>query len=281
MKVALLFDSFGPYHLARLRGCSGVVDVQGVAGGSASGLYEWRHDLPGSAGIVVVNERGAAGEMSRGEFRKRLVGLLERMRPDVVAVPGWSDRLALEAVLWAEGRGCPVVTMSDSTEWDSVRKPVLEWVKRRVLGLSSAALVAGGPHGDYVRKLGMRAGRVFDGFDVVDNGYFEAGVAAAGCGTGGGTGKYFLVCGRFIPEKNLMRVLEAYGRYCGVAGGGRWPLVLVGGGGLEGEERESSDVNTCSQGHTQRSSKERESTYNTMESVLERYGGASVSGGVV
>ncbi|RFC50289.1 MAG: Glycosyltransferase involved in cell wall bisynthesis [Verrucomicrobia bacterium] len=245
MRVAMLFDSFGPYHLARLRGCGGVVEVQGVAGGSVSGLYAWRHDLPGSAGIVVVNESGAAGELSRGEFRKRLVGLLERVRPDVVAVPGWSDRLALEAVLWAEGRGCPVVTMSDSTEWDSVRKPVLEWVKRRVLGLSSAALVAGGPHGDYVRKLGMSGGRVFDGFDVVDNGYFEAGVAAAECGTRGGAGKYFLVCGRFIPEKNLMLVLEAYRRYCGGTGGGRWPLVLVGGGALEGELMEKAESLGC------------------------------------
>lgn len=247
MKVALLFDSFGPYHLARLRGCAGEVEVQGVAGGSVSELYAWRHELPGSAGILAVNESGAAGEMARGEFRKRLVGLLDGIRPDVVAVPGWSDRLALEAVLWAEGRGCPVVTMSDSTEWDHDRKPVQEWVKRRVLGLSSAALVAGGPHGDYVRKLGMRAGRVFDGFDVVDNGYFEAGVAAAGSGAGGGAGKYFLVCGRFIPEKNLMRVLEAYGRYCGGAGagGGRWPLVLVGGGGLEGELMEKAETLGC------------------------------------
>jgi glycosyltransferase involved in cell wall biosynthesis len=160
---------------------------------------------------------------------------------DVVAVPGWSNRLALEAVLWAEGRGCPVVTMSDSTEWDSVRKPVLEWVKRRVLGLSSAALVAGGPHGDYVRKLGMREGRVFDGFDVVDNGYFESGAAVARR-VGGGAGKYFLVCGRFIPEKNLMRVLEAYWRYCGgVEEGGKWPLVLVGGGVLEVELREKAE----------------------------------------
>lgn len=245
MRVALLFDSFGPYHLARLRGCNGVVEVKGVAGGSVSGLYAWRHDSPESAGIVAVNGRGAAGELSRGEFRRRLVGLLERIKPDVVAVPGWSNRLALEALLWAEQRGYPVVTMSDSTEWDSVRRPVLEWVKKRVLGLSSAALVAGGPHGDYVRKLGMREDGVFDGFDVVDNGYFEAGAAAAALRAGGGAGKYFLVCGRFIPEKNLARVLEAYGRYCDAAVGGGWPLVLVGGGDLEGELREKAELLGC------------------------------------
>jgi 1,2-diacylglycerol 3-alpha-glucosyltransferase len=241
MRVALLFDCYGPYHLARLEACRGVVEVVGVAGGVVSEVYEWKGLGEEGARVSAVNEEGPTGALTGGEFRLRLRQLLEGMGLDVVAVPGWSNRLALEAVLWAEGRGCPVVTMSDSTEWDSVRKPVLEWVKRRVLGLSSAALVAGGPHGEYVRKLGMGEGRVFDGFDVVDNGYFESGAAMARRG-GGVAGKYFLVCGRFIPEKNLVRVLEAYWRYCaGAVEGNKWPLVLVGGGGLEVELREKAE----------------------------------------
>jgi glycosyltransferase involved in cell wall biosynthesis len=241
MRVALLFDCYGPYHLARLEACRGVVEVRGVAGGVVSEVYEWKGLGEKGARVSAVNGEGPAGALTGGEFRRRLRQLLDGMELDVVAVPGWSNRLALEAVLWAEGRGCPVVTMSDSTEWDSVRKPLLEWVKGRVLGLSSAALVAGGPHGDYVRKLGMREGRVFDGFDVVDNGYFES-VAAVARRGGGGAGKYFLVCGRFIPEKNLMRVLEAYWQYCGgVVEGGKWPLVLVGGGVLEVELREKAE----------------------------------------
>ena len=43
-------------------------------------------------------------------------------------------------------------------------------------------------------------------------------------------GPYFLAPCRFIPEKNLPRLLEAHARYRSGAGDTAWPLVLVGEG---------------------------------------------------
>jgi glycosyltransferase involved in cell wall biosynthesis len=63
--------------------------------------------------------------------------------------------------------------MSESTEWDERRKTLKEWVKRRLVGLCSAALVGGTPHAYYLKKLGLPPERVFLGYDAVDNDYFE------------------------------------------------------------------------------------------------------------
>ena len=49
--------------------------------------------------------------------------------------------------------------------------------------------------------------------------------------------RYFLFVGRFAPEKNLVRLLEAYAGYRQTAGQSAWGLVLVGSGPLEKELR--------------------------------------------
>jgi glycosyltransferase involved in cell wall biosynthesis len=132
--------------------------------------------------------------------------------------------------------------MSESTEWDDRRHAGKEWAKRRLVGLCSSALAGGTPHKDYLVKLGMPAERVFLGYDAVDNGYFAAETAkrqrpGAGSqksevggrrsevggrrsearGRNGLPEKYFLANARFVEKKNLLRLIEAYAKYCELA----------------------------------------------------------------
>ena len=85
--------------------------------------------------------------------------------------------------------------------------------------------------------------RIWTGYDVVDNQAFADGAAAARSQADslrrrlGLPERYFLFVGRFAPEKNLPRLLEAYARYRTAAGHQAWGLVLVGGGPLETELR--------------------------------------------
>ncbi|NJL07916.1 MAG: glycosyltransferase, partial [Methylacidiphilales bacterium] len=135
---------------------------------------------------------------------------------DVVCVPGWSDSAALQAIAWARRAGKRVVVMSDSQAVDFPRTWWREAIKSRLVRACDAALVAGRLHRDYVASLGMPADRVFLGYDAVDNAHFERGAAEARAEGAtararlGLPGRYLLASARFIPKKNLPRMIEAY-----------------------------------------------------------------------
>jgi glycosyltransferase involved in cell wall biosynthesis len=118
-------------------------------------------------------------------------------------------------------------------------------VKKRVVGNFSAALVGGKPHTDYMYKLGMPHERIFSGYDVVDNSYFLTGAENARKNEKDLRIKYslpanyFLGSSRFVPKKNLHRLISAYSEYRKVyTGPDMWRLVLLG----DGEMRPQLEV---------------------------------------
>jgi glycosyltransferase involved in cell wall biosynthesis len=183
-------------------------------------------------------------DLKRGEAARALKHKLSELRPSVVCLNGWSLPGSWEALLWARRRRIPVVVMSESTSQDAQRTFLKEWIKRRYIAMCGAALVGGERHRDYLVALGMPASRVFFGYDVVDNGFFASGAAAAYSraqtivAKNSLPEKFFLASARFTPKKNLETLLRAYHRYrvsCLDASGNRispWGLVLLGDGPL-------------------------------------------------
>ena len=247
MRAAVIFDNFGPYHLARLRAAADVTELLAVEVASGSAEYAWERET-GISGLKVVTllERGTSREISRRELSARLSRVLDEFQPQAVFIPGWSNRAAFAALSWCVRNDAPAVVMSESSELDEARVTWKEWIKQRVVGLCSAALVGGRPHKDYAVKLGMPAERVFQGYDAVDNGYFadkvkEVRSAKSEVRRGKGLPEnYFLASARFIEKKNLPGLIEAYARYRKLAEksetGNRkseiWDLVLLGDGPL-------------------------------------------------
>src|SRR5262249_20703889 len=129
-----------------------------------------------------------------------------------------------------------IIIMSDSRFEDARRFAIIESVKRRVLRLVSAALVAGRQQVAYLRTLGFPADRIFTGYDVVDNSYFARGAAEARQNEEslrqklGLTRPFFLCCARFVPKKNLTMLVEAYHYYRSVSSSFPWDLVIAGDG---------------------------------------------------
>ena len=236
MKAAVIFDNLGPYHLARLRAAAAnISELMAVEVAASSAEYEWQREaemgkqkpenrntgLVSAFGVsdfktITLLERGTSGEVSGRELAARLNRVLDDFQPQVVFIPGWSSRAAFAALFWCGRARVPTVVMSESTEWDETRAAWKEWVKQRIVGLSSAALVGGTSHKDYMVKLGMPEERVFLGYDAVDNGYFaenaeklknevrsEYGLPAI----------YFLASARFVEKKNLPRLLQTYALY--------------------------------------------------------------------
>ena len=247
MKVGVIFHRLGPYHVARLSGAAEVCEISAIELAAKTSEYAWNKvgETLGFGRFTVFPE-GDSRKAGAAEAVRRLEAVLQNSRPEVVAVPGWSDRGVFVAIRWCLNNDVPVMVMSESTAWDERRVWWKEWIKRRMVGLFSAALVGGTPQAAYMTQLRMPAERVFPGYDAVDNRYFED-KAAESEKTGSRNKfalleKYFLASARFIPKKNLFRLLQAYAEYRKQATTDRrplttdlWHLVLLGDGPLRGD----------------------------------------------
>lgn len=237
MKVAIAFQRLGPYHAARLAGAGAAgVTVTAIEVCSADDTYAWNAVGLDAAQRLVLSRSTASDRFAA--HRRRLRSAAELNNLDAVAVPGWASPGALALLSFALDRRIPALLMSDSTAHDEPRRRWKEAVKRRVVGLYSAALVGGAPHVEYAAALGMPRDRIFTGYDVVDNDHFAHGAAAArdrGEALRAELGlprRYFLASNRFIEKKNLPRLLRAFARYRAQAGEALWDLVLLGDGPL-------------------------------------------------
>lgn len=245
-RVAILFDNFGPYHLARLKAAAGVCDLLAVEFGSSSVEYAWNASESEGFKRVALNDDGASRDLPNKEFQRRLYNVLDEFNPEAVVVPGWGYRGALLALKWALNHGVPVVCMSESTVWDEVRNPIKEFIKHSIISHFVGALVGGSAHRKYMEKLGMPTDRIFLGYDAVDNAYFDT-ETHEGQNSGlksqasdlATSQHFFLASARFIEKKNLPRLLSAYAVYRSsvirLTPSQPWPLVIIGDGELRPE----------------------------------------------
>jgi len=218
--VGIIFDNFGPYHIARLQAAAAVCDLVAIEVAGASATYAWENDATaGAFKRVTLIEQGTSGDVSRSELVRRLQQRLDEFKPGVVAVPGWASPVAWGAMQWCLRNWVPMICMSESTAWDEPRVGWKEWIKKKLVGLFSSALVGGERHRDYLTKLGMPSERIFCGYDAVDNAYFyrRAEVIRADAEKMrrqyGLPQDYYLASARFVKKKNLPRLLEAYALY--------------------------------------------------------------------
>ena len=249
MKVAVIFHRFGPYHLARLEAAAGRCEVAAIELASDTKEYGWgKIAHAGGYRRATLFQQADSRDAATAEVEYRVRHALAENRPDVVAIPGWSDPAAFAALRWCAQTRTPAVLMSESTAQDEPRVWWKEWMKRRIVGLYSTALVGGKLHADYLSQLGIPRERVFTGYDVVDNEHFAQGAKlrnrkseVRNCA--GLPENYFLAAARFIAKKNLSTLLRAYATYRkretpDSGHGSPWRFVLLGDGPLKSELRE-------------------------------------------
>jgi 1,2-diacylglycerol 3-alpha-glucosyltransferase len=240
VKVAVLFDNFGPYHVARLNAAAECIELLAVEFASRSGEYAWQtlSTRGESFQRVTLLSTGTSRDASAEEFCKLLDAQLSSFRPDVVAIPGWSGRSAFAALDWCLQTGTPAIVMSESSAHDKARKRWKERIKCRYVRLCSAALAGGRMHSKYLGALGLAGDRIFLGYDAVDNEYFTREAAKirgqkSEVRMKSGLPEHFsLASARFIEKKNLPRLIEAYARYRSLARNEVWDLVVLGDGPL-------------------------------------------------
>lgn len=241
MRIVLLFPVFSNYHLARLRTAQSmnrdVIGLEVVDGTGVTGIQGWREvERRGELTIETMIRGMNYTDVEPGYLCTQMYAWLDKINPDVVALPGWIDKSAMAALRWCADRRKGAVLMSDSSAKDKQRRFLIEQLKSRIVRCYGAALVAGTVHVRYVAELGMPMDRIFTGYDVVDNDYFSTAVDAirANPGSAGALTKcsepFFLASARFIERKNLIRLIEAYHMYRQKSAAPRWKLVILGDG---------------------------------------------------
>jgi glycosyltransferase involved in cell wall biosynthesis len=239
--VAVIFHHIGPYHHARLNAAADRLSVTGIEW-SAKGFDAWGAAArPSRYHKISLFPEATDHYPNKPELRSALWSALEQAIPDVVAVNGWNNFGSLIAANCCVRCAIPMIVMSESSRQDEPRTRWKEAIKRRVVGLYSAALVGGRRHVEYLVELGMPRERVFTGYDVVDNDYFERHVGEIRDSSVEIRKKYslpenyFLASSRFIEKKNLPGLIGAYAEYRRKSQTGVntvWDLLLLGDGPL-------------------------------------------------
>jgi glycosyltransferase involved in cell wall biosynthesis len=203
--------------------------------------YPWERltDAEAFDRVVLFPDR-TLEEIPAGACAEAMTEALDRDRPDALGVVGYARPESMAMARWARRNRRPSVLMSESQSVDRPRVWYKEMIKSRRVSLFDAGFVGGPSHRDYLVDLGMPADRVALGYNAVDNPFYEARAEAwrnqHDARDGLPAAPYFLSVARFAPEKNLIRLIEAFARYRSDAGPGRaWYLVLCGGGPLADE----------------------------------------------
>lgn len=247
IKAILLFANYGPYHVARWRAAAAYLAQRGVnllpvQVAESEEIYPW--DSKGAtAGLPLVTLFPGRSYQRIPPWRavRAMCRYLKKADIAWAAIPGYARWEFLAALLYLKGRGKLAIMMSDSKYDDFPRRPAREWAKGWVVRLFDGAVVSGTKAGAYLAGLGMDPGRIFQGYDVVNNEHFsEASFrmraeAKAFREKYGLPPKYFLSVGRFVPKKNMALLLLAFARYRRQMGTSGWHLVLCGAGPLEDE----------------------------------------------
>ncbi len=261
--VCVIFHRLGPYHWTRLVAAAAQCPLVAIELSSETLEYAWdKIQAEAPFEHIILFPTSDSRDANVKELVRRLWAALDKYRPEIVLVPGWSDKGAMAALWWCVRTGTPVAVMSESTAWDEPRTILKEAVKRRILQLFATGLAGGNSNADYLNQLGMPRDRIFLGYDVVDNDYFAQGAnktRTAGREMRINYGlpeNYFLASARFIEKKNLPRLVQAYARYRELASNanrgsrktgntspqpspqsreGAWDLVILGDGPLRTE----------------------------------------------
>jgi 1,2-diacylglycerol 3-alpha-glucosyltransferase len=219
--IAIFAQQIGHYHAARYRAVEGAFKrLTVISAMNAADFEEFLSRDVSAPGIVRLfdGRDSYMGAVRRGQVRRAVHSALDSLQPSLVAVAGWSFPESLCAIAWARASGARTIMMSDSQEQDAARRSLREAIKSRIVSACDAALVGGRWHRDYIVKLGMPHEHVFLGYGAVDNRHFSDGADRARADAvslrdlHGLPERYILASARFIPKKNLEKLVTAFAR---------------------------------------------------------------------
>jgi glycosyltransferase involved in cell wall biosynthesis len=245
MQIGVIWAQYGPYHFARvsvLRQLALPARVHAIELADRTSYYQWDRSTHAKE-VTTLYPGVQAEELTFREVFLRARKTFAELNLEVCFLPSYSPRPSLAALLAAKSLGIRTVMMNDSHAGTARARGLAAVLKRGLVGLFDAALVAGIPHKRYFVGLGLPQDSVLTGYDAVDNDYFaKRAVEVRGQSSGFSCHyelpkHYFLSLGRFVAKKNLNTLIRAYRLFLDTSAERKTDLVMVGAGEEEAKLR--------------------------------------------
>ncbi len=239
MHIVVVFINIGAYHAARLQAAYSTCQSRGWEFTAVQvtddtlehnwGSFLSNLSMPIETLLPVASKSlDIRKETFSSGANKPLRQCLNRLKPNVVVLPGWSFPFTREGLRWCSQYKALPILMSESKEDDAPRSWWREKIKSWLIKPYKAALVGGQPHKRYLIKLGMPEEASFLGYDVVGNDFLQP--EKIKLLPTPLKKPYFLAINRFVPKKNLLFLISSYADYRRKAGNTAWDLILSGDG---------------------------------------------------
>jgi len=231
-RLVLLWRSYLPYHVARLRaaqqafaaaGC----EVLGLQATADPAGYEFLAAGQATRALRTALPGKRLADCTRDEVFAKTLAALRDLQPDVVFGPATPFPEGMAAIRYRNESAARVFLMDDSWEATDARGRAVATIKRLIHQCADGAFVPAAWYGRYFAALGIPEERLTYPVDVVDNDWFARPAAPEGGGGHRAPRGRFLFVGRDLPRKGLGHLLEAYQRYRQTTGN-PWDLEIVG-----------------------------------------------------
>jgi L-malate glycosyltransferase len=241
VKIAFVWDNFGPLHVDRCEAVAGVLGREGVIGIELfckSDTYEWvSEDSPLFRKVTLFK----TGDFSKTGNAKTALAIVASCRKNGVThafLCHYDQPAILLASFLLRLSGIRVYTMSCSKFDDVERNAARELLKKFFFLPYQGAISSGTRAKDYMRFMGIAKDLIATEYNTLSVSRIRkmAGHAPAPAGLAFG-GRHFTIVARLVPKKNLMMALDAYAIYRASAKSPR-TLHLCGSGHLERELRD-------------------------------------------
>ncbi|MBO3459260.1 glycosyltransferase family 4 protein [Aetokthonos hydrillicola Thurmond2011] len=238
ISIGILFSSYGPYHIARVKGLVNSPqmlhkEIVAIEVARFQQEYPWKTKINnlGFSVVSVVQEQ-ALEKSKTVELFQKLNHVLKTVNPSVIAIAGYFQISMLFALAWCLWHRKPAILFSETTEHDAPRSWWREALKSWIVKRYKCALVGGQVHKQYLIKLGMPSEAIFLGYDIVGNDAFHPDKIRHLPSPL--VKPYFLAINRFVPKKNLAFLISCYVAYRKAIGNHScaWDLVICGDGEL-------------------------------------------------
>jgi glycosyltransferase involved in cell wall biosynthesis len=233
VRIALVWENFGPSHLDRIAACASAgMTVTAIELNSTSETYQW--EAGDVAGVERVTLDQGGGGLSSLALTWKLFRAVRRSNCDAVFLCHYQIAPVFLAALLLRLSGTRVFTMLDSKFDDYPRFLWRELGKKILLSPYQGALVGSQRSADYLHFLGFQRRPVLLGFDALDLARIRA--LAGNSPRKAHAKRDFLIVARLVEKKNLAFAIEAFAEWRRAAAAPR-NLRIIGYGNLEASLR--------------------------------------------
>ena len=205
-----------------------------VQGGDRRGVVDLLLAKPAGCAVRCGDVRGvsARSRNRREHTDAEIEAAVRAFQPDAILTSGWADKGYVKICKQMRKHGVPVIAGCD-TQWKgSLRQHVASWVAPWHLHKAIKILwVTGERQATLARALGYDGACLWDGYYACDWERFALPLTSAPCSLTPAPPS-FLYVGRYVPEKGIEALAEAYQMYQQQVEK-PWPLVCAGAGPLK------------------------------------------------